>query len=289
MNVLNNIPISDWTTFKIGGQAQYFFQPNNLKQIYEALNFIQGHQMKFFVLGEGSNVLVGSQPFEGAVLSLLKLQSIQETASGLWFDAGWSNTEVARWGYEHGYRDFDFLYQMPGTLGGSTVMNARCFGLSMSDIVQSVRAIDIQGQLRTYHRQDIGFGYKKSLFSLGHHIITQVLLKKQRGSKDLILEKMTTHAKHREDSKQKTYPSAGCIFKNNRAFKLPTGKIIDKLGLKGVQLGDAQVYSEHGNFIINTKQAHSSDVFKLIKKIQKAAWNAYGFALECEVRFHGHF
>ncbi len=289
MIISKNINISDLTTFKIGGQVKYLFQPHSVDDCIEALHIINDKKLPYFVLGEGSNVLIGSQDYKGAVLSMLGIDHIEITGSHIMAGSGVINTKLSQYAYEKGIKGFEFMYRMPGSIGGSTLMNARCFGSSMSDIIVEVKTINKSLEVQRIPVNQIGFGYKKSLFQDRDHIILDVTFKVEKGYPKDIEAKMRSNEEKRMSTRQYDYPSAGCIFKNDYDIGVASGKIIDELGLKGEKIGDAEIYEHHGNFIINKGQASSEDVIQLIELIKKKAKAEKQIDLECEVQFHGQF
>ncbi len=289
MNISENVNISHLTTFKIGGRVKYLFQPQSIDECLEALRIINNRKLPYFVLGEGSNVLIGSRDYEGAVLSMLGIDHIDLSGSDIKAGSGVINTNLSQYAYDKSIEGFEFMYRMPGSIGGSTLMNARCFGSSMSDIIVEVKTVNKSLDVQSFCVDEIGFGYKKSLFQDRDHIILEVTFKAEKGNPKDIEEKMRSNEENRLSTRQYDYPSAGCIFKNNYALGVASGKIIDELGLKGEKIGDAEIYEYHGNFIINNGQASSEDVLQLIQLIQKKAKADKQIDLECEVQFHGQF
>ncbi len=289
MNISENVNISHLTTFKIGGRVKYLFQPQSIDECLEALHIIKNKKLPYFVLGEGSNVLIGSRDYEGAVLSMLGIDHIEMKDSNIKAGSGMINTKLSQYAYDKSIKGFEFMYRMPGSVGGSTLMNARCFGSSMSDVINEVKTINKSLDVQSIPVDEIGFGYKKSLFQNRDHILLEVTFKAEQGNPEEIEMKMRSNEERRLSTHQYDYPSAGCIFKNNYDLGVASGKIIDDLGLKGERIGDAEIYEYHGNFIINNGQASSEDVLQLIQLIQAKAKADKQIDLECEVQFHGQF
>ncbi len=287
MEVLENIPLAQFTTFKIGGTAKYFFKPSSTKEFYEAILFLKNKSLPYFILGCGSNVLIGSKDFNGGVISTLNLNEIKLNDNQITCGAGVINTDLSDFAYEKSIKDFEFLYYMPGSIGGSTVMNARAFNGSMSDVIISVSGIE-DGETKEWSLEDIHFGYKKSIFQERDIIITEVLFKADKGIKEEIKDKMESNKTKRLSTKQYDFPSAGCVFKNVYSTGIPTGKLVDDLGLKGQSIGDAEIYTLHGNFIINKGNATSDDVIQLINKIKQEVKTHNNIDLECEIKLLGN-
>ncbi|MDH5680922.1 MAG: UDP-N-acetylmuramate dehydrogenase, partial [Spirochaetota bacterium] len=220
-------------------------------------------------------------------ISTLRLDKLKLNPESITVQSGVVNSTLSEFACDNSITGFEFLYGMPGTVGGSTLMNARAFGRSMSDIILSVTAIDTDFQPKTFLNSDIGFDYKKSLFQTGDHLIYEVTFSAQRGQQDSINSTMLSNKEKRLSTGQYLFPSAGCVFKNDYNLGEPTGKIIDDLGLKGERVGDAEIYSKHANFIINHGNATSDDVLALINRIKLRAKQEKNIDLECEIRFLG--
>lgn len=289
MIIYENYNISELTTFKIGGKIKYLYKPQTIEDVQKAFFEIQSKSLPYFILGEGSNVLVSSKDFPGAVISMLELNKIWIENNLVHAEAGVINSSLAEFALEHELQNFDFLYRMPGSIGGSTLMNARAFNLSISDIILEALVIDKEAKLKTIKLSDMNFAYKQSIFQSGEYIIVKAIFKADKGIQSEIKKKMLDNESKRLSTKQYDFPSAGCIFKNNYNIGKASGKIIDDLGLKGLKVGDAEVYSEHGNFIINKGKASSEDVKKLIDEIKNTVKEKENIDLECEVRFLGEF
>ena len=175
---------------------------------------------------------------------------------------------------------------LPGTTGGATFMNARCYEVSISDVLSSVKYIDLSDFTEKTYSVDLSeWDYKKSPFQSGDKIITQVNFNVKKGISKEIEEKSLSFIKDRENKGHFKFPSAGSVFKNNRNFGKPSGKIIDEVGLRGFSVGQAQVAPWHGNFIINNGNATASDVRNLVEIIQEKVLKETGFMLECEIIF----
>ncbi len=289
MTMKEDVSLAEYTTFKIGGIAKFFLQPTSIDDILSALQFLHEKQIPYFLLGGGSNVLLGSRKYDGGVISTLKLDKITLEGSCIRAEGGVINSDLSLFACQNNIQGFEFLFRLPGSVGGSTLMNARAFESSMSDIILEVTTIDSSLKLKKWSTNEINFDYKKSVFQNRDEIIVEVLFKADKGNSEKIKEKMAANEKKRLATKQYEYPSAGCVFKNNYDVGIPTGKIIDELGLKGKNVGDAEIYQQHGNFIINKGQANSTDVLKLIDYIKEKVHAEKDIDLECEIKFHGSF
>jgi len=200
-------------------------------------------------------------------------------------DTGCNISWLSRLAYEYGLSGFEFVYMLPGTLGGAIYMNARAYNISISDIILWVDAFFLEEKkiLRLYS-DNISFYYKDSIFQHKPIYILRAAFSLKIGNKEFIKKKMIENAKFRINRGHFNYPSCGSVFKNNYKRNLIAGKIIESLGFKGYRVGDAMVYEKHANFIINIGKATFYDVYSIIKTIREKAFSQLGILLEPEVR-----
>ncbi|MCF7928254.1 MAG: UDP-N-acetylmuramate dehydrogenase, partial [Spirochaetales bacterium] len=223
----------------------------------------------------------------GLVIDTGRLQNIEVQDTRIRAGAGCDISKVAEHAAEKGLSGLEFIYAMPGSVGGSVWMNARCYGISVSERLESVRYLDENLQVREMIVDAKNFGYKTSPFQDKDAVILDAVFQLAEGDPAQIRRRME---KNREDRTTKGHfraASAGSTFKNNRDFGSPTGVLIDRLGLKGYQIGGAMVAPYHGNIIINTGNAASRDILDLIRYIERRVYERYGFSLEREVRLIG--
>ena len=281
--------MSSHTTFKTGGPAEFFFIPRSLEDLKAILSFCRDYKVPYFILGGGANILVSDRGINGIVIDMRHFNRIGFRDTICYAESGTSISQTAEQAGGKGFSGFEFIYAMPGTVGGAIWMNARCYGSSLSDILYSVDYLDENLSLKKLTREMIleTSGYKKSVFqTLGGIILKgEFLLKK--GDKETIKDLMAVHKKDREDKGHFLFPSAGSIFKNNRDFGEPTGIIIESLGLKGRSIGGAQIASFHGNIIINKGTATSRNIRDLIEICEHEVQQKRGILLEREVQYVG--
>lgn len=283
-------PVAPFTSFKIGGRARWLVLPHTTAGFQAAFQTLKRTQAPYYFLGGGTNVLVGDDAFDGVVVGSAKQQSItSDPESGiLTVQAGADNSDVAQAALEAKLAGAEFLYGMPGSMGGTTVMNARCYGGEISEIVTEVTAIDAQGSIVLLQQAELGFAYKTSVLQHNHYLVTEVSLQLRPGNPTEIQAKMTHNITDRRSKGQYNQPNAGCVFKNNYDLGIPTGKLIDQEGLKGWTEGQAAILPAHGNFIINRGGATAKDIVSLILRLQNEL-NQRGLPVECEVQFLGTF
>ncbi len=287
--IRENVPMADYTTFRTGGIADLFVTPGNVDDLRKLLDFIKNQNLPFFILGGGANIVVSDRGIRGIVMNLQELKKISFNNSICTAEAGFTISRLAEITAEKGLAGLDFIYGMPGTIGGAVWMNARCYGVSISDIMTEVIYLDNSLNMKSMDTDIISnnFSYKKSPFQDSDMVILSASFKLKNEDKKKIWNRMNRNRGDREKKGHYKYPSAGSVFKNNRSFGMPTGAIIDSLGLKGFTLGGAQVADYHGNIIVNRKDAKSSDIRGIVEYIRKTVFEKLGFLLEPEIQFVG--
>lgn len=287
-NVLENEPMSRHTTFRTGGPASLFIRPENKGQLVEVMALIKKLGTEFFVLGNGSNLLVSDKGFDGVVISLSKMNDIHlEGDNDIYAEAGAMNSQIAAFARDNGLKNFEFAAGIPGTIGGAMIMNAGAYGGEMKLITTSVRAITPDGEVKELSAEDCDFGYRTSVLKREGYVVLSALLQLQKGNEKEITDLMTELALKRKEKQPLEYPSAGSTFKRPEGYF--AGKLIEDAGLKGFSVGDAAVSDKHCGFVINKGQATSADIYKLIREVQKKVFEDSGVTLEPEVILVGEF
>lgn len=284
-----NEPMRLHTSFKIGGPADIFFIPADIEDLKNIYSFCLTENIPCFILGSGANILVSDRGVRGAVIDMSSIKSISIDGTSLSAEAGLPISKAAAIAGENGLSGMEFIYAMPGSVGGSLWMNARCYGKSISEILVSAELLTDKLELIKYRKKSHDFGYKRSPFQKMHTVIIEAVFRLKRGKSTEIASKMEQIEADRREKGHFLFPSAGSVFKNNRAFGMPTGEIIEKAGLRGYQLGGAQVSDYHANIIINRDNASAEDVLKLIEFTEKRVFNKFGFRLEREVILAGEW
>ncbi len=282
-------PMSAHTTYRTGGPAEYYVMPETYKDLKTLLSFSREYHIPCFILGKGANILVADRGIAGIVIDMTSLRKIECDGNICSAESGASISAVAEYALEAGLSGLEFIYAMPGTVGGAIWMNARCYGFSLSDILYSVEYLDRDLTVTTLTKDRIRktFSYKRSFFQNAGGIILRGSFLLTDGRKETIKRLMYSHKRDREDKGHFLFPSAGSVFKNNRAFGQPTGAILDSLGLKGRSIGGAQIAEFHGNIIVNKGTATSQDIRNLIELCEHEAEQKRGITLEREVQFVG--
>ena len=280
-------PLKDHTTFAIGGPADFYLEPKNTEEMVAAVRFAHGAGLPFFILGGGANVLVADKGVRGLVINTASFKDIRVEGNDLIAESGAPISDASARAAEAGLGGLAFLYSMPGSTGGAVWMNARCYGHSIFDILGPVECVTRDGSLQTYQPRGADFDYKKSPFQDNKRVILSVRFRLTAGDKKALWEEM---AGYEEDRRQKGHfsaPSAGSVFKNNRSFGAPTGRLIDSLGLRGYRVGDAKISDQHANIFVNAGGATADDMRRLIEHVEEQVQHQLGFRLEREVLFVG--
>jgi UDP-N-acetylmuramate dehydrogenase len=300
--IRKNEPMSLHTTFKTGGPADMYAEPENPEALSALLTEARKKQYPVFILGGGANLLVADKGIRGLVVSTRRLrETSRESRNGghyLSAGAGLPISEAAAIAADADLEGLDSFYAMPGSVGGAVWMNARCYGVSLADVLESVSFIEketlsVQISRRDSHAFEENFAYKSSPFQpsglFAGALILKAVFRLRPGSKDELWERMRGIEEDRRAKGHFLAPCAGSIFKNNRALGEPTGKILDKLGFRNFTLGGAKVSPLHANIIINEGKASSSDIRRLIETMQKRAETGLNIHLEPEIIFAGEW
>ena len=283
-------PLADKTTFKVGGSARIFVEPFDIKSFQNFVCLAKKMMFPFLVMGGGSNIVVPDEGISYPVLSTGGLKNISlKDDNRLVCDSGCTMESIVNFCLEHSLAGMERFAGLPGTIGGALFMNARCYDISISDLVDKVTYLDENGEIQVYHFDSNDWDYKKSPFQekFNSSTILCAELKVKPAESDLpeIKAEADSYIKDRNDKGHFRYPSAGSVFKNNRNFGKPSGKIIDECGLKGFAIGGAQVAPWHGNLIINTGNASAKDIYDLTYCVADKVFEQTGFKLEPEIIF----
>lgn len=286
-----DVLLAGHTTFKIGGPADLFYEANTTDKIIQAVKLARRLKIPYFILGEGSNLLVSDQGFKGLVIKIrsanwrtkLKIQN-----SILIAEAGVKLRTLVEETAKADLFGLEFAAGIPGTLGGAVRGNAGAWQQNIGDRVLRVRVLTKKGETKWLSQKDCQFKYRQSRFKKASEIILEVELQLGEGVKKEISKKIKKILKKREI--QPKEPSAGCIFINptqRLPIRLSAGKLIEECGLKGRRIGDAQISLQHANFIVNLGQARAKDVLQLIKLAKTKVQKKFGIKLEKEIYLVG--
>ena len=285
-NIYLQEPMAGHTTFRIGGPADCFLQIENEEQIKGVQRYLNMVEMPYFVLGNGSNLLVNGGGYRGIILQIgPKMSEIVVEGGRIVAKAGALLSQVARVAMEHGLTGLEFASGIPGTVGGGVMMNAGAYDGEMSQVVTQVRVISRDGETMELDRATMEFGYRTSTIRNNSFIVTEVTFELQKGDRDVIMAKMEELMARRKEKQPLEYPSAGSTFKRPEGHF--AGKLITDAGMKGFQIGGARVSDKHCGFVINAGNATARDVRDVIGEIQRRVKDKFRVDLEPEVVFLG--
>lgn len=286
--ILTQEPMSRHTTFRVGGPAEYFLTANTAEQLRSVLACLREEGMPYFLLGNGSNLLVGDRGYRGAVVRLGGIfETIDIQDETIRAGAGASLAMTARRAMESGLCGMEFASGIPGTLGGAVRMNAGAYGGEMSMLVVSADVMDEKGAVRTLSREEMLFGYRTSVIKNSPYTVLGAKLVLERDKREEIAARMQRLARQRREKQPLEFASAGSTFKRPEGDF--AGKLIMEAGLGGYSLGGAQVSEKHCGFIVNTGNATAADIAGLIREVAEKVQEKFGIILEPEVIFLGDF
>ena len=287
--VAQNEPMSKYTTFRIGGAADVFIDICNLESISMVIDVLKNNNIDYYIIGNGSNILVGDKGVRGAVIRIGNgLSNCEVNGNTIIAQSGIKLSRLASVALDNSLAGLEFASGIPGTLGGALFMNAGAYGGEMKDVVKTVTSFDIEtGKVFTKDCSECNFGYRKSIFGDGKSLILGAEIELKPGNKDEIRNYMNELSKRRSDKQPVDKPSAGSTFKRPEGYF--AGTLIQEAGLKGRKIGGAQVSEKHSGFIINAGNATAKDVLDLIKEVQNIVLQKYNVKLEPEVRLMGEF
>lgn len=287
-NVKLQEPMSKHTTFRIGGPADFYLCPHSTKEVQQTVQICKEENLPYFILGNGSNLLVSDKGYRGAIIQLWKnFSDISVKDCCITAKAGALLSKVAAEALEEGLTGMEFASGIPGTIGGAVFMNAGAYGGEMKDIIKEVKVLDDQGEIRVLSNEEMKLGYRTSIVKEKGYTVLSAVLQLKRGEVSVIRETMED-LKNRRTSKQPLdMPSAGSTFKRPEGYF--AGKLIMDSGLRGFSVGGAQVSEKHCGFVVNKGGATAEDVTALIREVQRRVKEKFGVELETEVRFLGEF
>lgn len=287
-NVAVDEQMSRHTTFRIGGPADYFVTPSKEEEIEAVIRVCRQYNIPFYIMGNGSNLLVGDKGYRGAVIQIFKkMYSIEVKENQICAQAGALLSKIAAKALKAGLTGFEFASGIPGTLGGALVMNAGAYGGEMKQVLKSARVLDIQGNIFTLSAEQMEFGYRTSIFAKKGYIVLNAVIELQSGDKEAIREKMEELRERRVTKQPLEYGSAGSTFKRPEGYF--AGKLIEDAGLRGFRIGDAQVSEKHCGFVINRGNATAAEVIELMEQVVRRVEKNSGVHLEPEVKRIGEF
>lgn len=277
-----DVPLSDYTTFRIGGKAQLLVKANSAELISELVIASLCDKIRYTVLGRGSNVLVSDNGIDGIVIVIgNEFSEISIDGEMITAQAGASLSSVCKTALEHSLTGLEFAYGIPGTVGGGLVMNAGAYGGEMKDVVFSCSYLDEAMNVITADVSGLDLSYRHSIFSIEPYIVTEVTFQLKKGNHDEIENRMNELIARRKDKQPLEFASAGSTFK--RPADNFASKLIEECGLKGYCHGDAEVSRKHSGFVINRGEASFDDVMNVVDTVKEQVFEKTGIMLECEM------
>lgn len=279
-NPETNVSLRGHTSFKIGGVASCFIRIASLNDLRDCIQICSRNQTPIKILGGGSNILV-DRCLQAPVIQLTGsiFRAIQIKPNGIYLGASVTSSQALQWMISHDYAGLEFMAGIPATVGGSLIMNASAFNLSIADSVIEVYGVDRQGVLKVLEKKDIVFKYRYS--SLTEYVIIGALFDFPKQARDHLKKRIKDIMQYRQTTQELTRHTAGCIFKNPSEHS--AGYLIEKSGLKGFIYRDASISTKHANFIINRGHATYDDVSELIRIVKEKVQQSTGVVLEEEV------
>ncbi len=293
-----DVPLARHTSFRIGGPADVFVEPDTVDELRAVVSVVRAEQLPLFILGGGTNLLISDHGVRGVVVKLggnfnytvWQEQGEQEEQKALTqgrqvrVGASHSLGRFVREAVRKGYAGVEFAEGIPGSIGGGLLMNAGAFGGELSQVVESIQGVDQTAHVVSLAGDSLGFGYRRTGLPAGL-IVTEIVLRLHRQPTDNLTAAMQQAQAKRHKRQPHGYPNAGSIFKNPSGTS--AGRLIEAAGLKGTACGQAQVSPQHANFIVNTGRARAADVKQLMEQMQRTVWATHQVWLEPEIRLVG--
>lgn len=281
-------PMSRHTSFRTGGEADCLLQIRNVEQLQKILSYLRKTGNEYFLLGNGTNLLVSDRGYQGVVLQMGEgLSGISVEGEKIRVQAGALLSRTAKAAMDAGLAGMEFASGIPGSVGGGIVMNAGAYDGEMKQIVEQVTVLNEDGELMELDCDTMEFGYRTSVIRNRPFVVVEALLSLQKGDPEQILAKMADFAQRRRAKQPLEYPSAGSTFKRPEGYF--AGKLIMDSGMRGRRVGGAQVSEKHCGFIVNTGNATSEDVAELMIEVQERVKERFGVMLEPEIVKLGKF
>ena len=285
--VIENAPMSKYTSFKCGGNASLLIIPDSIGGTKIIIDFCREKGVEPLVIGNGSNLLVTDGGINSVVIKigskLSKIELIDDTT--IYCEAGASMKSLCMFALENSLSGLEFAYGIPGTLGGAVYMNAGAYGGEMKDVLHACQHIDKDGEFGALEKDELDLSYRHSAYTDNGYTILSALLKMKKGDKAEIKEAMDLNLRKRKEKQPLEFGSAGSTFKRPEGYF--AGALIEQSGLKGYTVGGAQVSEKHAGFVINKNGATATDVITLIRDVQNKVYEKFGVKLETEVKIIG--
>jgi UDP-N-acetylmuramate dehydrogenase len=285
--ILFDEPMRNHTTIRVGGSCAMFFEPNIIIELLEIIKFLNEKKIKFYVIGNGSNLLVDDLGFDGAIIKINKnfeKNNIEIKNETIICSAGILLPKISKIAYENNLSGFEFACGIPGTVGGSVCMNAGAYDSEMKNVVFSCDIFDTNdNEIKIFNNKELNFDYRSSIISEKYIILCAKFKLFFKNNKEEIKKTMTDFNNKRKNKQPIEFPSAGSIFKRPKGFYV--GKLIQDAGLAGFTIGGAQISKKHCGFMINIGNATAQNFLDLIELTKKIISNRFGVKLQTEIKY----
>ena len=281
-------PMKKHTTFRVGGNADFFVIPKTVEEVKQTIMLCVEQDMPYYILGNGSNLLVGDKGYRGVVIQIYKeMNNIFVDGQKIKVQAGALLSKIGSVALEAGLTGFEFAAGIPGTMGGAVVMNAGAYGGEMKDVLEEVTVLTKEGEVLILSKEQLDMGYRTSVVAKKDYIVLKATIALELGDRDAIKARMDELKVQRTTKQPLEFPSAGSTFKRPEGYF--AGKLIQDAGLRGFQVGGAQVAEKHCGFVINKGDATAADIVELMKQVSERVKEKFGVELEPEVKRLGEF
>ena len=282
-SILIDEPMSRHTTFRVGGPADFFVTPKAKGEVRDVIRICKEAGMPYYIIGNGSNLLVSDAGYRGVIVQIYKeMNEVKVEGNLVKAQAGALLSGIAAKALGAELSGFEFASGIPGTIGGACVMNAGAYGGEMKDVLESVTVLTGEGKIIELGRNELELGYRTSVIAKKGYIVLGAVLKLERGDGEKIKTYMDELKEKRVTKQPLEYPSAGSTFKRPEGYF--AGKLIEDAGLRGFQVGGAQVSEKHCGFVINRDHATAADIMELMRQVQIRVKENSGVDLEPEVK-----
>lgn len=287
-NVFRDEPMSAHTTFRIGGPADYLVTPSDTEEIQKITDLCRAHEIPHYIIGNGSNILVGDRGYRGVIIQVFKnMSSIRTEGTQIHAQAGALLSKTAASACRAGLTGLEFASGIPGTLGGAVRMNAGAYGGEMKQVLRCASVLTPRGEVLTLSADEMKMGYRTSIVSKMDYIVLEAVLALEPGERETIKARMDELKEKRVSKQPLEFGSAGSTFKRPEGYF--AGKLIEDAGLRGLRIGNAQVSEKHCGFVINLGGASAAEVVELMAEVVRRVEEDSGVRLEPEVKRIGEF
>ncbi|MBE9118202.1 UDP-N-acetylmuramate dehydrogenase [Lusitaniella coriacea LEGE 07157] len=284
------VSLANLTSFRVGGPAQWYVAPRRREDVQASFEWVNSRDLPLTLLGAGSNLLVSDRGIPGLTMSTRYLRSIDfdDETGRVRVGAGEPLVHLAWQAAKRGWRGLEWAVGIPGTIGGGVVMNAGAHRSCVADILESVLVLSPDGKIEELKPEDLGYSYRTSILQGDRRLVLEATFQLQPGStRSRVMAATTNNLRQRKSSQPYHLPSCGSVFRNHDNHA--AGWLIEQIGLKGYQIGGAQVAHRHANFILNCGGAKASDIFQLIRHVQEQVEHHWSLSLHPEVKLLGEF